>query len=346
MVVIGEFGRTPKINANGGRDHWGHVFSFALAGAGIRGAQVHGSSDQQGAYPRTGKMEPQDLTATILHLLGISHEAFFTHPTGRLLHVTEGTPLYGLLGDHPATNQRAAPGGNLALVPPFTSDLLLNVGFEERAPLIQVGSGKRFKGWQATPLLDGAAPDQNFGVRLVKGSAALPSSGQQHVVLGYDLKEGKGKQHFRQGSRAMLTQEVRSPRAGRYTFSVHACGGGSSAEYYRKVFLKHFACRLRIFGYLDGRKDPSHVREFASVAVTPPYADRKTGKYQKFAVSVTLRSQDDGAMEIEKGVGVAVIVEKVSAGEVDGATGSEAFIRIDDVEIQFNPRPRNDEVQV
>ena len=40
MVAIGEFGRTPKINGNGGRDHWGHVFSFALAGAGIRGGQV------------------------------------------------------------------------------------------------------------------------------------------------------------------------------------------------------------------------------------------------------------------------------------------------------------------
>ena len=51
VVVIGEFGRTPKINSKGGRDHWGHVFSFALAGAGIRAAQVYGSSDAHGAYP-------------------------------------------------------------------------------------------------------------------------------------------------------------------------------------------------------------------------------------------------------------------------------------------------------
>jgi uncharacterized protein (DUF1501 family) len=45
VVAIGEFGRTPKINKNGGRDHWGHVFSFALAGAGISGGQVFGASD-------------------------------------------------------------------------------------------------------------------------------------------------------------------------------------------------------------------------------------------------------------------------------------------------------------
>ena len=54
VVAIGEFGRTPRINRQGGRDHWGHVFSFALAGAGISGGQVFGSSDRHGAYPRDG----------------------------------------------------------------------------------------------------------------------------------------------------------------------------------------------------------------------------------------------------------------------------------------------------
>ena len=108
MVAIGEFGRTPKINANGGRDHWGHVFSFALAGAGISGGQVYGSSDKIGGYPRDGKMEPQDLTATIFHLLGIGHDAIFPDPTGRPLHVTEGEPIEPILGDRPATD-RAHP---------------------------------------------------------------------------------------------------------------------------------------------------------------------------------------------------------------------------------------------
>jgi uncharacterized protein (DUF1501 family) len=71
VVVVGEFGRTPRINKQGGRDHWGHVFSMALAGAGIRGGQVIGASDKNGAYPTTEPIRGGDLTATIFHLLGI-----------------------------------------------------------------------------------------------------------------------------------------------------------------------------------------------------------------------------------------------------------------------------------
>ncbi|HMF14953.1 MAG TPA: DUF1501 domain-containing protein, partial [Gemmataceae bacterium] len=64
VVVVGEFGRTPRINKQGGRDHWGHVFSMALAGAGIRGGQVIGASDKNGAYPITEPIRGGDLTAT------------------------------------------------------------------------------------------------------------------------------------------------------------------------------------------------------------------------------------------------------------------------------------------
>jgi hypothetical protein len=72
VVWMGEFGRTPKLNPGGGRDHWGHVFSVALAGGGVRGGQVHGASDRLGGYPRDARVEPPDLTATLLHALGIS----------------------------------------------------------------------------------------------------------------------------------------------------------------------------------------------------------------------------------------------------------------------------------
>ena len=71
---MGEFGRTPKINGGGGRDHWGHVFSVALAGGGVRGGQVYGSSDRLAAYPKDGRVPPQDLTATVFHCLGIPPE--------------------------------------------------------------------------------------------------------------------------------------------------------------------------------------------------------------------------------------------------------------------------------
>ena len=98
VVAIGEMGRTPKFNASGGRDHWGNVFSFVLAGAGIRPGQVLGASDRQGAYPARDRVLPSELTATILHLLGIGHEAAFSDRTGRPLRATEGEPLWTLLG--------------------------------------------------------------------------------------------------------------------------------------------------------------------------------------------------------------------------------------------------------
>lgn len=98
VVAVGEMGRTPKFNGAGGRDHWGNVFSFVLAGAGIRGGQVHGASDRNGAYPASGRVQPQELTATVLHLLGIGHEAFFRDRFGRPIRATEGEPLYSLLG--------------------------------------------------------------------------------------------------------------------------------------------------------------------------------------------------------------------------------------------------------
>ena len=98
VVAIGEMGRTPKFNPSGGRDHWGNVFSFVMAGAGISAGQAYGASDRNGAYPATNRVQPEDLTATILHLLGIGHEALFRDRTGRPYRVTEGTPIVGLLG--------------------------------------------------------------------------------------------------------------------------------------------------------------------------------------------------------------------------------------------------------
>lgn len=85
VVVMGEFGRTPKINANGGRDHWPNVFSVALAGGGIQGGQVVGSSDALGEYPKDNPITPSDLAATIYTLLGID--------PARELHTSDGRPV-------------------------------------------------------------------------------------------------------------------------------------------------------------------------------------------------------------------------------------------------------------
>jgi hypothetical protein len=90
VVWMGEFGRTPKINVNAGRDHWGPVFSGALAGGGVRGGQVIGASDKIGGHPRDGRVLPQDLQATIFHCLGLDAHAEMTDTQGRPLAITRG----------------------------------------------------------------------------------------------------------------------------------------------------------------------------------------------------------------------------------------------------------------
>jgi hypothetical protein len=119
VVATGEFGRTPKFNANGGRDHWGPVFSFALAGAGISGGQVYGASDAKGAYPHSGRILPQELAATIFHLLGIGHNATMLDRAGRPTHICDGEPLYQLVGSQPATLARRSATGDVRPIPDF-----------------------------------------------------------------------------------------------------------------------------------------------------------------------------------------------------------------------------------
>jgi hypothetical protein len=97
VVAVGEMGRTPKFNGSGGRDHWGQVFSFALAGAGIKAGHVHGASDKTGAYPASDRVEPGDVAATIYHLLGIDPEGTFPDRFGRPHRLVEGQPIASLL---------------------------------------------------------------------------------------------------------------------------------------------------------------------------------------------------------------------------------------------------------
>lgn len=97
VVWAGEFGRTPRHNGGGGRDHWGHVFSGALAGAGVRGGTVHGSSDRIGGQPREGLTLPQDLHATILHLAGFNPETEIRDAQGRPFPASRGKILEPVL---------------------------------------------------------------------------------------------------------------------------------------------------------------------------------------------------------------------------------------------------------
>jgi hypothetical protein len=97
VVATGEFGRTPKINPTGGRDHWAGVYTVVLAGGGIQGGRIHGSSDEQAAYPATDAVGPWDIAATLYHCLGISPEAEIYDRLNRPLRITRGEPIRSLL---------------------------------------------------------------------------------------------------------------------------------------------------------------------------------------------------------------------------------------------------------
>jgi hypothetical protein len=91
VVVMSEFGRTPKLNTSGGRDHWPRVFSVALAGGGIQGGQVIGASDSVGESPADRPVTPSDLAATIYRLLGIDPQRELHTPDGRPVRIAPPT---------------------------------------------------------------------------------------------------------------------------------------------------------------------------------------------------------------------------------------------------------------
>jgi uncharacterized protein (DUF1501 family) len=93
VLAMGEFGRTPQLNSRGGRDHWPGVWSILFAGAGIKGGQVVGASDRNGAEPRDRPASPGEVAATVYKALGIGPETRLPGPEGRPLAVIEDEPI-------------------------------------------------------------------------------------------------------------------------------------------------------------------------------------------------------------------------------------------------------------
>jgi hypothetical protein len=90
VIVMGEFGRTPVINREGGRDHYARVFSMAIAGGGLKGGQVIGSSDSRGMEVATRPVRPEDLAATIYRQLGIDYTQSIESPEGVRITLSRG----------------------------------------------------------------------------------------------------------------------------------------------------------------------------------------------------------------------------------------------------------------
>ncbi|MCY2967575.1 MAG: DUF1501 domain-containing protein [Planctomycetota bacterium] len=97
VVVTGEFGRTPKINPDGGRDHWGPVMTSLFAGAGVRGGTVIGATDKIAAQPVSDRHTIENLAATVLNTLGVPRDSQWIDFDGRPHEVYRGEPIVGLM---------------------------------------------------------------------------------------------------------------------------------------------------------------------------------------------------------------------------------------------------------
>lgn len=97
VVCMGEFGRSPQINQHGGRDHWSAAQSIVFAGAGIQAGSIYGATDRDGGYPAENPVSPADITATMMHLLGIPADLEIKDRTDRPMLACHGTAIERVL---------------------------------------------------------------------------------------------------------------------------------------------------------------------------------------------------------------------------------------------------------
>ncbi|HSH94274.1 MAG TPA: DUF1501 domain-containing protein, partial [Roseimicrobium sp.] len=97
VVWMGEFGRTPRINGSASRDHWPQCYTTLLAGGGVKRGFIYGASDKNGMYPAENPVRPDDLAATIYHLLGIDPHTEVRDVGNRPLVIANGKPVMGVI---------------------------------------------------------------------------------------------------------------------------------------------------------------------------------------------------------------------------------------------------------
>jgi hypothetical protein len=323
VVVIGEFGRTPRINANGGRDHWGHVFSFAMAGAGIRGGQVIGASDQNGAYPATTPITGGDLTATIFHLLGINPAGVFHDKENRPHPLTKGEPIAAMLGDRLELSLQTSDG-DPSFVPPFDTRLLFDANFRDNLPLVAVEPPSRAKGWRAWSQAGFTIIKNNDGTRF----------GFAESLTGEPLR-------IESGARAILAQEIRNARGGQYTLKVMASTGSETQEEDEKV-LDYLRFRLVLFRFQNMQKDPRAIQELASVDFRPVGSEPHEFVLDRFLGATTPGTN----FSIGCGLGVLIAMEAMNTITISTEKAGHFGVQVNSVGLTFSPRQRDDSVTV
>jgi hypothetical protein len=325
VVAVGEFGRTPRINANAGRDHWGPVMNAVLAGAGIAGGQVYGSSDKQGAYPATDPVSAGHLAATIFHLVGINTLGTFRDRVGRELSITDAEPLFKLLGEVPATSQRIASSGDIARVPPFREGSLKHPDFTTTESLLPADAPANPKGWRASPLVD--PPTTLFGAQLLRSQA----------MLGFWSNGSADNATIPAQAQAILAQQILDPQAGHFTAKAILGGGGTSQSAFEQVFLKHFRCRLTLFRFNEPAKSALKRTELASLEFTPAWLDSQSSNWQTITLEKQLAPAALGAnFSFGLGIGVALLIERKTDGPLSIiADLGDAFLRVQSINVEF-----------
>ncbi len=330
VVAIGEFGRTPKINSKGGRDHWGPVFCATLAGAGISGGQVYGSSDAHGAYPKTDKVDPGHLTSTIFHLAGVDPLGTFADPAGRELALTEHPPLYTLIGDSPATSARTESTGDVARVPDFDESMMIRQSsFEGKEVLLPFDVPSRPKGWR---VINSQRHQASIGKPKMLGKLML----DQHLVV-------KTGTYEEDSPSALVAQEVRSPFPGTYRLYAEVVAEGPTTESHQ-AFLDNFSCHLVFFKFTESAKQIDKRTVMEELEFTPEFVNPNTNAPQlvEFTRSF-LTPRGNYSFGLGMGVGVEIRRKNDDATLQNNDSVSLHFLSLN---LDFIGKERNEDIVV
>lgn len=335
VVAIGEFGRTPKINAKGGRDHWGSVFCCTLAGAGIRGGQIYGSSDRDGAYPLTDRVEPGNLTSTIFHLLGLDHRGTFTDPVGRELSLSQKEPLFRLLGEQQDNLELVRSTGDVKRVPAFDETRIIgDTQFQIEDGIRPAQTPSRPKGWRqlVTPA--------NTGVTI---SLAQPQEIQRLELLQHaQFSLGESTKQIAKTTSAILAQEVRSPFPGTYRIKVELLADGD-AQSFTDLFDNQLTCHLVYFQFTKQDKQINGRKVMAEQQIKPTLVGGANRTLQAFEFTKQFVNPTPGSnFSFGLGLGVGLEIRNTSGRVL--SVSKQVALRVTRYELEFLGKERNKDV--